>query len=134
MAYLAGETATLEVGATSTTSAVTQVTDISFSGFTQDSVDTFHLGSTSKTSRAGLVDFGTLSFNLYYDPADTNHILLEDSSSDKATVYFEVAVGTRTWTGSGYVTSFGGEGMAVEENVATPVEIKINAITGATSA
>ena len=129
MAVYSGEGTTVTVDA----GALSGVISISIGAIEQAGVDNFHLGSTSKTQRAGLPDFGNVSLEFYFDDASAAQQALLTKSKSQADV--DVVI-TFTSGGSvdvtGFVTSFEFSGMEVDSNLSATCEIKVNELTYAT--
>jgi len=127
MAVYAGEGTAVTIN----TSAC-PVNTVSIGAIEQAGVDTYHLGSDTKTQRASkLPDLGSLQLSGYYDPANAGHSALFDASTDGSDVDFVVTFdGTAgTFTGTGFVTSFEINGMEADSNLSFDAEIKINEVS-----
>lgn len=123
MAVYSGEGIIFKVDGT----ALTQVTKVEFGSIEQAGVDDFHLGSTSKTQRPGLPDYGTCKVSFFFDEGDAKQMSLMTKASDKSSVTCVIQFLTGgTITITGFVTSFDIGSAEVDNNVESTCEIKVN--------
>ncbi|WP_339684232.1 phage tail tube protein [Gimesia maris] len=123
MAVLAGEGCTLGYSADGTSySAIAQVVSIDGPSKVLGEVETTNLGSTTRTYRAGLPESGTMSFQVYYDPA--THSTLEDATGE---IYLQLTMsdGSSTYSFPCIRTGFSYGGMEVDGNVTADVEVRL---------
>lgn len=123
MAVYSGEGTTVTIDGV----ALTNVISIKLGAIEQGGIDTFHLGSTSKTQRPDLVDYGSVTLEFYFDDANAPALSLQTKAANKGDV---AVVVTSTSGGAatigGFVTSFELSGMEVGSNLTASCEIKIN--------
>jgi hypothetical protein len=135
MAIVVAEGTLLKVEIASTLTTVAQLVTMEYSGIEVVSVPTTGLATTTaKTFRPGaLPDSGELTFNLFYDPADTVHANILTNTKAPAVRNWSVTytdTGGAVDTFAGFVTSFAINGFEQESNVGATITIKI---TGATT-
>lgn len=125
MAVLSGEGCTLGYSADGSSFAeVTQVVSMSGPEQSLPQVETTHLGSTRKEYRTGLKEGETFNFQLYFDPANTQHAAIEAATGE---FHLEVTLTDGT-AGTSYAfpclkTGFALGGMEVDSNVTADVEV-----------
>lgn len=126
MSEFAGEGTILSVGATSTVTAIAQVTNVSLSG-EREGVDNFHLGSTIKTQRAsGLKGPFSLSFSVFHDGTNAQHQDIYEAFVAGTTMYWKLeTVDGAEYTFQGWVSSHEFNGMEVDSNLGADVEVNI---------
>ena len=93
-----------------------------------DEVETYHLGSTLKTTRKGsLCEPGELSGKVYFDPDSTTHQLLLTLAKATTEYYWKITLSDVTptvYTIQGYISKFKITGIEVNKNVEADFTIK----------
>jgi hypothetical protein len=93
-------------------------------------VSTTTLCSPIKTTRPTLLDPGTVSFSLNFDPASTNHMLLLTNFAAKVTSDWQISFPTTPKATlasfSGFITKATPNAGGEEENLTLAVEVRVN--------
>ncbi len=133
MAYLIGagtvlsrRTATSPVAYT----AITQVKDITPPPLEMGTVETTHLASSAREFMATIPDGGEVTFNLEYDPADTQHIALYTSFGAKTIETWRIDLpGTAVNIDfTGFITKFGIDQVSVDTVNTIPCTIRVTGL------
>lgn len=133
-----GEGTKLQVSIASTMTTIAQVVTISGAGYELAAIDKTHLGSTFKTKRSSrLLDPGTLSLSIFYDPDETTHTLITThiktppaDPGDSFTLIFggdsDATPPQETFTG--FFSKFEKNGMEVDGNLGADIEIVLTSL------
>jgi hypothetical protein len=96
---------------------------------TVGAIETTNLSSTRKTYRPGLPDGGDISFDLQFDPSDTDHLYLRGLADTPILQGWRVSyptLPTAKWdTFQGFLTEFHPKGDGPEGILTASVKIKI---------
>ena len=107
---------------------IAEVTRITGPGLALETVDITALDSTWRERLATILDGGEVTFDLAYDPDDSDHVQVRDDllSKTKSTwhVYINSGGGAEDWSFEAYVTGFelsAGQGEALTASVTLTV-------------
>jgi hypothetical protein len=117
----------LKIGSGSpvTYNAITEISSFSGPGGSAQVIDVTSLSSTAKEKMMGLHDNGQLSFEINYDPGNTQHELLRTNKAAATLTSFTLTFSDATvWTFSAYVLSFQVQG-AVDGVIKASVAIEV---------
>lgn len=108
---------------------ITQIVSVEGASNEVGSIETTHLGSTRKTYRPGLPDGGEVSFEVEYDPADTEHKFLRGLADEPEILSWQISYPTLPKatldTFDGFLTAFTPGAGGAEENLTASVTIKV---------
>lgn len=89
---------------------ITKVTNINFGGVSVSEIDITDLDSTAMEYESGLVDYGTLTFDINYKPEETSHQQIDSLIASGEKRYWRVTGSDtspkQTATVLGYVSGF----------------------------
>ena len=110
------------------TTAIADVTRITGPGLALETVDITALDSTWRERLATILDGGEVTFDLAYDPDDSDHVQVRDDLLNKTKstwhVYIDAGGGAEDWSFEAYVTGFelsAGQGEALTASVTLTV-------------
>lgn len=126
---------TLEIGDAASPEAFTavgQITDVTAPAKTLNVLTQHFIGSDTPTKTPTNFDFGTASFEVEFDPDDTQHGALATARDAKTLKNFQISVATATadiLAFSGYVTEVTSGSNSAGESVKGSVTIEVTSIT-----
>jgi hypothetical protein len=112
--------------------AVAQITDATAPGKTLNVLSQHFLGSDLPTKTPTNFDYGQASFEVEYDPDNTQHAALLTARDAKTLKNFQISVGTATadiLAFSGYVTEVISGSNSAGESVKGSITIEVTSIT-----
>ena len=107
---------------------IAEIKSISGPGGSAAVKDVTDLQSTGKEKRMGLLDEGQLTFNMFYQPANTQHALLRTQRAARAETPFRLIftdAGNMQWDFNAFVAGFQLSGIEVDGMVEAQVTLEI---------
>jgi len=93
-----------------TFTAVAQIKSIKPPAMSFSTEDTTTLSDSATAKSGGILDSGTISVELFYDPTDSSHVSLktafETGSTYSHKIYFGASGSEKTWAFDGHFTKF----------------------------
>lgn len=128
MSYWAGMGTIIKMGATT----ITQATSITPPALEMGNVETTHLTSSARENLATIIDPGTASFNIEYDPAVASHAALYAAFLAKTVAAWDVVIAdgdaTVTIEFNAHIETFGIEELTVDSVTVIPVTLRISGL------
>lgn len=117
---------------------ITNVTTINESGAQRSEIDATNLDSTAMEYAPGLVDFGSMTFEVNWDPLEATHVVLDSLFLSGATRDWRITESPRVTSPTGEMTYFKGyisaltKTRAVNQIVKGSVTIRVTGATNVT--
>lgn len=131
MAYVPGYGTIIQVDIASTATTIPQATSITPPALEMGNVETTHLTSAARENMATIIDPGTASFNIEYDPANTVHGQLYTYFLAGTTCAWTILLpdaGDCTIEFNGHIETFGIEELTVDSVAVIPITIRISGL------